>query len=168
MSLAPAGESLGDADLAVASAGSAGDAAATGAGMVVVEGARRPSLGSQALATRAFLALPSVEEPTFFLPLDCRAALRYALTESLAPPVRWKRLRNRLLEPALARGIAPASRLLTVAQREHGEPFLARRRARPRHPANGSSGSSPPARATRSRGACSRSSSATRRSRAGR
>ena len=92
--------------------------------MVVVEGVRRPSLGSHALATRAFLALPSVEEPTFFLPLDCRAALRYALTESLAPPVRWKRLRNRLLEPVLARGIAPASRLVTVAQREHGEPFL--------------------------------------------
>ena len=124
MSLAPAGEPLGDSDLAVASARSAGDAAATGAGMVVVEGARRSSLDSKALATRVFLTLPSVEAPTFFLPLDCRAALQYALRESLAPPVRWKRLRNRLLEPALARGIAPASRLVTVAQRGQAEPFL--------------------------------------------
>ena len=123
VSLAPAGEPLGSADLAVASARSAGPAAATGAGMVIVEGARKPSLG-QGLVTRAFLALPSVAAPTFFLPLDCPAAVRYALTESLAPPVRWKRLRNRLLQPALALGIAPGSRLVTVAQREQGEPFL--------------------------------------------
>ncbi len=92
--------------------------------MVIVEGARKPSLGSRELVSRAFLALPSVEAPTFFLPLDCRAAVRYALTESLAPPARWKRLRNRLLQPALARGIAPASRLVSVAQRGHEEPFL--------------------------------------------
>lgn len=124
VSLAPAGEPLGSADLAVASARSAGPAASTGAGMVIVEGARRPSLGSHALATRAFLALPSIEAATVFLPLDCPAALRYALAEWLAPPARWKQLRNRLLEPALARGIAPARRLVTVAQREQGQPFL--------------------------------------------
>ncbi|MGH3072976.1 MAG: aminoglycoside phosphotransferase family protein [Gaiellaceae bacterium] len=124
MSLAAAGEQLESTDLAVASAPFAGPAVATGAGMVVVERGRRPSLGSYGLTNRAYLALPSVEAPTFFLPLDCPAALRYALRESLAPPARWKRVRNRLLEPALARGLAPASRLVNVAQRGHGEPFL--------------------------------------------
>ena len=83
-------------------------------------------------SSRAFLALPSVEAPTFFLPLDCRAAVRYALTESLAPPVRWKRLRNRLLQPALARGIAPASRLVTrrAARSRGAVPDHGRARAR--------------------------------------
>jgi Phosphotransferase enzyme family len=94
-------------DVAVAAAGDSARAFATGAGMVILEGrggGRR--LAAAGFDVMRYLARPQLESPEFFLPLQ-GAPGAYALRHWATEDRRWRRVRNRLLAEAAARGVLP-------------------------------------------------------------
>ena len=118
----------GAPDLAVAGAAQAAEAAASRAGMVIVEG-RRASRALRAAfpVVERFLPIPSVREPQLILPLQHRAAGDYAVRHwSLGGTVR-RRARNQLARLLLAHGALPELRsVVTVGTRSAGPPFFVR------------------------------------------
>jgi hypothetical protein len=113
-------------DLAVAPARLAGAAVDTGAPMVVLEGtgARRTLLDA-GYRVRRFLPMPSLDEPEVLLPLEQPAAARYALEQWRAPTTMSARVRTRMAQVLLDRGLMPESRpLTTIGLLRPGPPFL--------------------------------------------
>jgi hypothetical protein len=96
------------------------------AGALVVEG----SVGARRLTgagyhVRQYVALPSIERPSAFVPLGRRGPARYALLSWTGASRRWKRQRNRLLAAAMATGrVNVPRRMLTVASRAGVVPRL--------------------------------------------
>jgi hypothetical protein len=89
--------------------------AATGAPMVIVEGARRVA----GYVSRAVVPLPGVHAPELLLPVGQRHAVRYATR-------RWRpeTIRNVVARELLAHGVAPPGRTpVAVAAREAGPPL---------------------------------------------
>jgi hypothetical protein len=113
-------------DLAVAPARLARAAVDTGAPMVVLEGtgARRTLLDA-GYRVRRFLPIPSLDEPEVLLPLEQPAAARYALEQWRAPTTMSARVRTRMAQLLLDRGLMPESRpLTTIGLLRPGPPFL--------------------------------------------
>ena len=80
-------------DLVVASTGAAGEALASGARSVLVEGRVRARPAPADPPRRRLLTLPALDEPRLIVPLDQRASLRYAL--GVLARRRWRRARGR-------------------------------------------------------------------------
>ena len=110
-------------DLVVASTGAAGEALASGARSVLVEGRVRARPAPADPPRRRLLTLPSLDEPRLIVPLDQRASLRYALGVLARPKAAWKRARNLVLRGLVAAGLQPPGLpTATVATTEPGPP----------------------------------------------
>ena len=114
----------GAADLAVAPAALAVEAAATGAPMLVLEGARRHrAAAASGYSVQAVLPLPDARTPELLLPLGQRAAVRYAVRRWRPGTTPLETTRNLAARELIARGIAPPGRAPTaIAAREAGPP----------------------------------------------
>jgi hypothetical protein len=112
-------------DLAVAPARLARRAVATGAPMIVLEGAVRPRLAGRGLDVRRLLARPGVDAPSLLLPLDDPVVARYAVESFGVVDRRWKLARLAVARELLRRERFPGLRgAVTVAARPGGEPFM--------------------------------------------
>ena len=116
----------GAADLAVAPAALAAEAAATGAPMLVLEGARRHrAAAASGYSVQAVLPLPDALTPELLLPLGQRDAVRYAVRRWRPGTTPLEAARNLAARELIARGLAPPGRAPTaVAAREAGAPAL--------------------------------------------
>jgi hypothetical protein len=95
-------------DVAVAAAGEADRAIATGAGMVILEGrggARR--LAAAGFRVARYLARPLIESPEFFLPLE-GAPAAYAMRNWTTEDRRWRQVRNTMVAAVAERRALPA------------------------------------------------------------
>jgi hypothetical protein len=116
----------GNADLVIASA--AGSDAALRRDPVTALLVGRASAGpwlEAGYSVERYLPLPSLGQPTLVVPLDRRPAARYALSRLSLPTTRLKRLRNRVVEQAIAWGV-PVPGQVTVAHRGTTLPFAVR------------------------------------------
>jgi hypothetical protein len=112
-------------DLAVAPARMARRAVATGAPMIVLEGAIRPRLAGAGLDVRRLLARPGVDEPSLLLPLDDPVVAPYAVERFGVVDRRWKLARMAVARELLRRGRFPSlGASVTVAARPGGEPYM--------------------------------------------
>jgi len=114
-------------ELAVAPAGLAAQAVATGAHSILLERTRRSrTVGGAGYGQLALLPVPDVSRPELLLPLGQRNAVRYAIRHWRPGSSMLERGRNALACEVLGRGLAPPGRApVTVASREPGLPFLA-------------------------------------------
>ena len=116
----------GPPDLAVAPAELARQAVATGASMLVLEGARHHRLAAaDGYAVQAVLPLPDARTPELLLPLGQRDAVRYAVRRWRPGTGPLEATRNLAARELIARAVAPPGRPPTaIAAREAGAPAL--------------------------------------------
>ncbi len=113
-------------DVVVSPAPLAGEARATGARSVIVEGSHERTLRHAPYRTSRFLLRPTRQRPTLAVPLDQPAPGSYALERWSVVDRRWKATRMRAARVLVSRGLFPrwASPMVTVATREPGPPML--------------------------------------------
>jgi hypothetical protein len=112
-------------ELAVAPAALAGRALASGAEMVVLEGAAPRALARSGLALARLLPRPSLEEPSLLVPVDDPVVSAYAVDHWSVVDRRWKAVRARGARALLRRGSFPnLSSLVTLAVGRPGPPFM--------------------------------------------
>ena len=111
--------------LAVAPARMASRAIASGARMILLEGATPRRLRQGPLAARRLLARPGVEQPALLLPLDDPVAAGYAVEHWSVVDRRWKAVRALVARELVRRRRFPNVRdLVTVAGSDRGAPFM--------------------------------------------
>jgi hypothetical protein len=113
-------------DVVVSPARFAGEALATGARSIILEGSRERAFRLGPYRTGQFLLRPTRERPTLALPLDQPTATSYALERWSVVDRRWKTVRMRAARLLVSRGLFPpwASPVITVATRVVGPPSL--------------------------------------------
>jgi hypothetical protein len=115
------------ADAVVATEERLGEALASGAAAVVVEGSRKVAddLREAGLSARRLLSLPVAGTPALFVDLDRRRAARYGIERGLVHPELWRTARNRVVARLVGLGVpVPFPALVTVAVRAPGPPAL--------------------------------------------
>ncbi|MGZ4417835.1 MAG: hypothetical protein ACXVRV_06640 [Gaiellaceae bacterium] len=110
------------ADLVVAPAALHGAAEGLGSDLLILEGrCARP----QTYNSRRFLARPSLEQPSLFVPLDDPVPARYAIERWSVVDTRWKRIRAHAAALLIERERFPRLRsTVTVATRTSTTPHI--------------------------------------------
>jgi hypothetical protein len=118
--------------LVVAPVELAGDAIASGAGSIILEGRGGASALRQAgFETQRLVPTPSISAPRHLVRVDHTRASVYAIEHSSAPASVKKRLRNTIAKAFLARGRFPeVVPIVTVGTRSVAPPFLVAEAAR--------------------------------------
>jgi hypothetical protein len=112
-------------DLVVAPAALARSAVALQPAAVIVEGRADRALAAAGFALQHFVARPTIEEPSLFVPLEQPVPASYAVRHWSVADRRWKQVRSTVAAALLERGRSlPLQRTITVATRGDTTPFL--------------------------------------------
>jgi len=113
-------------DVVIAPTQLAGEARATGATSIIIEGSRERAFRESGYASRRVVLRPTRERPTLALPLDQPVSVSYALERWSVVDRPWKAARMRAARVLVSHGLFPswASPVVTAATQVVGPPAL--------------------------------------------